>query len=207
MLDIWNRAVMRPFLATYELLLQEQEAPSLVMAAGWMALAGFFAGAIQGILGGGLFLMLCSAPIIAVVAVIAFVISSAILYIIARALGGDGDLDGQSYLLAAGEAPMLIVTALLGIIHPALSFLANLYTLWLNIVALQAAHRYSRAKAALTVLVPAIVVAALFACCFLTLAPAIEDVFEELQHNLDLNTADAGPAALPIATAPGGGTR
>jgi hypothetical protein len=196
MLDIWNRAVFRPFVATYEQLLREQQAASLVMATGWIALAGFFAGAIQGLLGGGLLLMLCSAPLIAIVAAIAFVISSAILYIIARALGGEGNLDGQSYLLAAGEAPMLLVSALLGVIHPALSILANLYTLWLNIVALQAAHRYGAAKAALTVLIPAIVVAALFACCFLALAPAIEDVYDELQRSLDLNTADAGSGTL-----------
>lgn len=109
MFEIWIRAITQPSQATYEALLQEEHTPTLSKAAGWMALAGLIAGIIQGLLGGSAGGLLC-APITAVLSALFFAIGSLILLAIARALGGEGDLDSQSYLLAAAEAAIPIMT-------------------------------------------------------------------------------------------------
>ncbi len=197
MFDIWIRAITQPSQATYEALLQEEHTPTLGKAAGWMALAGLIAGIIQGLFSGSPGSVLCS-PFSAVLAAIFFAIFSLILLVIARALGGEGDLDSQSYLLAAAQAPMTIVSAILGIIPlvgPLLGFLASLYTLWLNAIALQVAHGYSMGKALLTVLIPAIVVFALIMCCFMMFAASVSDVFDEIQDSLD----EQGALDMPLA--------
>ncbi len=198
MFDIWIRAITQPSQATYEALLQEEHTPTLGKAAGWMALAGLIAGIIQGLFNGSPGGVLCS-PISAVLAAIFFAIFSLILLAIARALGGEGDLDSQSYLLAAAQAPMTIVSAILGIIPlvgPLVSLLASLYTLWLSTIALQVAHGYSMGRALLTALLPAIVIFVLIMCCFMTFAASVGDVFDEIQDSIDEQGALDTPLAL-----------
>jgi hypothetical protein len=196
MFDVWFRAITQPSQDTYEGILRAEHDVTLSKAAGWMALAGLIAGIIQGLLSGGAGI-LC-APVFAVLAAIFFAIYSLILLVIARALGGEGELDSQSYLLAAAQAPMTIISAILGFL-PWLGLLANLYTLWLNALALQAAHGYSLGRALLTVLIPVIVVLVLVMGCFLTLAPSISDVLEEIEDSLEEQGALDAPLVLQQA--------
>jgi hypothetical protein len=90
---------------------------------------------------------------------------------------------------------MFILSGVASILHPVLGLLANLYTFWLNVVAMQAAHSYSLSRAFLTVLIPVLVVIALVACCIMTLSEAVGEVFERIQDDLDQGSL--GSSALP----------
>ena len=104
-------------------------------------------------------------------------------------------------LLAAGGAPMFILSAIVTILHPVLGLLASLYTLWLNVLAMQAAHRYSLSKALVSVLIPVLVVTALVTCCLFTLGEAVRDVFERIQDDIERGSLDSSvlpPSSLAL---------
>jgi hypothetical protein len=116
MFDVWIRAVTRPNLATYEALLQEKEDPSLAVGLASMVVAAFLGGALTGLCNGGGFLgypgtFALAALVAGIVITIAgflvlFLINMGVLLAASRALGGQGTLGSQSYLLAASAAPM-----------------------------------------------------------------------------------------------------
>jgi hypothetical protein len=128
MFSTWLRAFTRPVLATYEELLRGEPNPTLGKAVGWIAIAGLIAGAVSGLLnllfgmvrgeslGTLLVSWLKSLVTTAGGAVISFVILSAFWHAIARAFGGQGNLGSQSYLLAAAEAPVSIISGSLSTI-------------------------------------------------------------------------------------------
>lgn len=205
MFDIWIRAI-KPGLATdkavatYEVLLQEEPNPTLGKGVKWVAVAGMIAGAIGGFLGlifgvaqgvpaGGLFVgWIVSVILVPIEAVIGFVIGSAILLAIAKALGGQGNLGSQSYVLAAAQAPMTIISVALGTIPVAgdtFSGLAGIYAGWLGLIAMRAAHRYGWGKAVLTVLMPVIVVIPII-CLLLLLGPVVGNVFSNIVGGLEM---------------------
>jgi len=157
MLETWIRAITHPSQATFRDLLQQAPDPTFSKGANWIALAGLIAGIVQGLQYGGDVSSLVCAPVSAVIAAIVFGISSMIILVIAQALGGDGDLDSQSYLLAAVQAPMTIISAVLGTVS-LFSLLAGLYTLALTVIVLQAVHDYGMGKAILSLVLPGMII-------------------------------------------------
>jgi simple sugar transport system permease protein len=159
--DVWGRAITRPLMETYTALLQDEPAPTLRKALGWVAVAALIVGPISAVLGGTFTLMLLAPLTI----LLGFVVSSVLLLAIARVLGGQGNLGRQSYLLAALQAPLQMISGLVGVVlvlAGAVSetagviasrcLLASLIALWLNVLALLLTRRHKLDVAALAAL-------------------------------------------------------
>jgi hypothetical protein len=198
MFDIWIRAITRPRLDTYEAFLQEEPNPTLGKAAAWMAVAAAIGWVISVVLtavfGAGLIqfdiiTLVCGIVAAPIGAVIGFVIGSAILLVAAKLFGGDGTFVHQSYLLAAAYAPMSIISTAvvaLPVVGLVLGLAASLYSLWLAVVALQAAHSYSRGRAVLTVLAPTLLVFVpiCLIAILLLIGPAVGNVFSTIVEGI-----------------------
>lgn len=174
MFEIWIRAIT-PGLAVgkavtaYETLLEEAPKPTLGTAVKWVAISGAIVGVIQvftalvfGVPEGQFTenLLLWSIQYVIggpIVGVIAFVITSVIVLGIAKALGGQGNLANQSYMLAAVIAPMTIIITVLqripGLVGNLIVVAALIYYGWLTIVVLRAPHQYSGSRAVITMLI------------------------------------------------------
>jgi hypothetical protein len=192
MFGIWLPAITRPVLATYEELLKEEPNPTLSKALGWIAIAGVIAGAVGGLLNllfgmaRGESLGTLLAPWLKTLvatpvgALISFVILSAIWLVIARAFGGQGNLGSQSYLLAAAEAPVSIISGCLATIPgvgSVIAWLASIYVVYLTVLALRAAHRFGWGKAVATLLIPIVVLSVGWTCILLTVGPSLSESF------------------------------
>lgn len=103
---------------------------------------------------------------------IAWLIVSGVLYIVALLLGGKGSFGTQSHFIALYFAPMTLITTVLGLI-PILGWVANFilffYSLYLLTMALKEAHGFDTAKAVFVWLIPVIVVLLLAAIAFVAL--------------------------------------
>ena len=90
-----------------------------------------------------------------------FFIGVGILYLIAKAFGGQGTFLAQGYTYLLFEVPLGTITAVLGLI-PILGALVaigvGIYALVLEIFSIMAVHRLSGGKATLVVFIPVIVV-------------------------------------------------
>ena len=192
MFSIWVRAISRPVLATYEELLQQEPNPTLDKAVAWIGIAGLVAGAVSGSLSllfgmaqggsGGTPLTSWVVSVIRfpVILVISFVVSSAIMLVIARAVGGQGDLGSQSYLLAAAQAPVTVMSGSLATIPRVgvIAWLPLMYGIYLQVLALRAAHRFASKKAVGTLLWAGIVYGALYCICvFFLMALGLRESF------------------------------
>ena len=118
--------------------------------------------------------LVLSVPIGMVMMLIIFFIGSAILYGLAKILGGKGGFEKHTYLLAAIDT-LMIVTAILGLI-PVLGglvgFLLMLYMLYLAILAMQVSHGLDFIKAAIVVLIPVVLLGVLAMILFAAAAVA-----------------------------------
>ncbi len=117
------------------------------------------AGAINGLLVGfrsgvgGLVVGLIFGPIITL---IGYYVGSAILWVVAKVLGGKGDFMLQANLLATFVVPLFVVNLILGLIPVVgalIMLLVNLYWLYLTTLGLQVIHGYTTLKAVLTWLI------------------------------------------------------
>ena len=169
MFEIWIRAVTRPTLATYQRLLEEEPNPSLGTVLLWMAVYGailamgmellYFITSLGEHL--DIISLLCGPIVVLITAVtgtvIGFFIGSGIHFVCAKIFGGEGTFIRQSYLLAAACAPMSIISVflvVLPLVGPLLALIGILYMLWLAVLALQAAHRFTAGRAVASVLAP-----------------------------------------------------
>ena len=197
MFEIWLRAITRPMLVTYQELLEEEPNPSLGTALLWMIVAGAISAVVSGILSfiigfGELFditSLLCGIIVVPIGAVIGFLIGSGIYFVAAKIFGGEGTFDRQSYLLAAAYAPMGIISAFLVAlpwIGPWLSLISSLYTVWLAILVMQAAHRFSAGRAVASVLAPLviIVIPICVIAILLLIGPAVGTVFSDIVNEI-----------------------
>lgn len=185
MFSVWVRAVTRPVPATYEELLQEEPNPTLSTAAGWIAIGGLISAALTGLLAPlfGLpqgmsgeipvWVWVIGLVAVPIAGIISFVVLSAILLAIARAFGGEGNLANQSYLLAAPQVPLSIIgnsLAWIPYVGVVIAYLVAMYGIYLAVLALRAAHRFGWGQAVVTLLIPGLVLAAVYcACVFLTM--------------------------------------
>ena len=118
-----------------------------------------------------------------VVTVIGFLIGSGVLYLIAMILGGEGSFTEQSYLLALFQAPLNIVSSVLGLIPIAgqcLNIGVWIYGIVLGVLAIQSAHRMTTGRAAAVVLLPAAVVVLVVGCALLLGVSLLIPVLQEI---------------------------
>jgi len=106
---------------------------------------------------------------------LSFFIGVGILYLIARAFGGQGTFLAQGYTYLLFEVPLGIVTSLLALI-PILGGLVaiavGIYALVLQIFSIMAVHRLSGGKATLVVFIP-VIVALVLACIVVAIVIAV----------------------------------
>jgi hypothetical protein len=187
MVSVWVRAVTRPVPATYEELLQEKPNPTLSTAAGWIAIAGLIAAALTALrvhflgMPQGMpaetsvwvwLVVLVATP---VAGIISLVVLSAILLAIARAFRGEGNLASQSYLLAAPQVPLSIIAGSLvwiPYVWDVIKYPLMMYGIYLAVLALRAAHRFGWGRAVVTLLIPGLVLAAVYCACLFSLLVA-----------------------------------
>ncbi|MEM7124861.1 MAG: Yip1 family protein [Chloroflexota bacterium] len=127
---------------------------------------------MEAFLSGGGFAGLAGAGLVAsiIFAPIGFLIGVGILHLIARLLGGQGDFGRYAYLNAAFQAPIQIVTSVLGLIPflgGCVSFLLALYSLVLVYFATKTEHQLSQGRSIMVLLIPLIIGILLSACIVL----------------------------------------
>lgn len=98
-----------------------------------------------------------------------FLIGAGIFYLIGRMLGGQGDLGRYAYLLASFQAPLGILTALLGLVPMAggcLGLFVSLYSLVLTFFATKVGLNLTSGKAIAVIVIP-VAVLLLITICFI----------------------------------------
>lgn len=168
--DVWKDALLKPF-ATFE---KMKKGANLMDGLKHLVVAGVIAGVITAIVGlaagalvggsmgslvGGFGLL--AIIVTPIVLVIGWLIDSVILFIFAKLLGGKGTFTTQSYLLALYLAPIVVIITILGLIPLAgalLNLLVGLWSLYLLTMALKSAHGFDTLKAALTWIIPIVLV-------------------------------------------------
>jgi hypothetical protein len=117
----------------------------------------------SGVLGG-----LGGASLGAIISVpLGFLISTGILFLLAKLLGGIGDFGRYAYLNASFSAPLTILSSLLSIIPglgSCLTIFVAIYQLVLTYYSTKVEHQLSSGKALLVVLLPVILVLLLTFC-------------------------------------------
>jgi hypothetical protein len=100
-----------------------------------------------------------------------FLIGVGIYYLIAKVLGGTGEFGRYAYLNAAFAAPLGILTSLLGLVPfiGCITPIISIYSLVLVYFATKAEHQMSSGRAIWVVLIPLVIVFALFGCLFFSL--------------------------------------
>ena len=141
--------------------------------------------------GGGIVAVICGAPIAALIQVVLFALGVGIFQLIAKMFGGRGTFEQLAYALAAIVTPFYVVSALLtllsvipylGACFGIIGFVAGLYVLVLEIMAVKGVNQFGWGPAVAAVLLPVF----LFACCIAVgvvslismMGPEIMDSFE-----------------------------
>ena len=107
---------------------------------------------------------------------IGWFIFSAILYVIAKLLKGQGTFDTHMYFIALLYSPIVIIQGVLSIIPivgAALGVLVSLYGLYLLTIAIKQAHKVSTEKAVLIWLIPVIVIALILGAMLMAVISAL----------------------------------
>ncbi len=164
----WMAILTKPSEAAFE---AEKPNVNLTNMIIWLAIAGAISGFFGGLWGlifrsGSVAGLITGLIAGAIVAVIGFFIGQAILFLVARVLGGTGDFNTQAYLQSIYFVPIYIVDGVLSIpfLGSLVALVLGLYSLYLTTLALKVTHRYDTTKAVLTWLIPAIVVGVILAC-------------------------------------------
>lgn len=122
--------------------------------------------ALRAVTGGGFGMAGFASLANIVMAPLFFLIGVGVYFLLARLLGGNGDFGRYAYLNAAFAAPLGILTTLLSLVPFAgcISPLITIYSLVLVYFATKAEHQLSSGRAIWVVLIPVLVVFALFGC-------------------------------------------
>lgn len=143
--------------------------------------------------GGGLIAAICGAPIFAVIQVVLFAIVIGVVQAIARMFGGRGTFDQLTYSIAAIVTPFYLVSGVLtllsaipyaGFCFGPLAFLAGIYVLVLEVMAVKGVNQFGWGQAIASLLLPILAIA----CCisivviglFQALAPQMRDIFNSI---------------------------
>lgn len=138
-------------------------------------------------------LLICGAPVAAVLAVLGLMISAGITQLIARALEGTGTYSSLVYAMAAYSAPLAIISGVISSIPyiNCLVFPLGVYSLVLNVVAVKAVHQFGWGRAIASsvlifagILVLTVLVAVVVIVVLALLGPAIGNVFSNIVQEL-----------------------
>lgn len=200
MIETWRRVTLQPGEEVFQ---TERTQPNATLQTAllWMVIAGVIAaifGLIQGLtsagsvnamlaqadlppevaaqlaplmgsmMGAGGFAAIITVPLF-------FLIGAGIYHLLAKVLGGDGDFGVFTYLLATFQAPITIVSALLGIVPflgGCLAALLSIYSLVLTYFAIRVNYNLPGGRAIAVLLIPVIVVM-LLAFCFIFLVAGL----------------------------------
>lgn len=126
-----------------------------------------FSGGMMGAMAGGAGLSaIITTPVF-------FLIGAGIFYLIGRLLGGNGDLGRYAYLLASFQAPIGIISALLGLIPVlggCLNLLLAIYSLVLTYFATKVALNLSSGRAITVIVLPVALILLLMICFVASIA-------------------------------------
>lgn len=221
-IETWMMAVTKPSAATFEEIAAQPGASS-GKAFLWAALAllvSTFFGAISQAVGAGQSMemmrefmppeiareipmggsggvgfgaAICGAPLGAIVGVIFFAISVALILWVAKMFGGTGEFDKLAYTFAAIMVPIAAVNAVLallgmipfiGILFGLVSFAVSIYSLVLRVFAVQAVTGLDTGKSAASVILPGLVLFIFICCCIVVFGAlfgvAMGDVFSQM---------------------------
>ena len=144
----------------------------------------------QGGFGAILVGLFCVAPVLAALSTLVFAIVVAIIQWLARMFGGTGTYDQLAYAMAAIAAPVTILSGVLnllsaipyaGLCFGLLSFLAGIYVLVLQIMAIKGVDRVGWGGAIGAYFIPVLVLAFICACLFgvslAALIPIMRDAY------------------------------
>ena len=127
-----------------------------------------FGGVITGL---GIVALVVLPIVFAILVVLSTLIVSAIIHVIAKILGGQGTFAEFYYLYSRLAIPTIIIGLLffvlglipiVGLIVGLISFIWNLYMIWVFIILVSVAYNVSKVKAFIILLVPAIIMFILF---------------------------------------------
>jgi hypothetical protein len=212
--DTWILAVTQPSVASFEKIIRDPKA-SITRAFLWVfitSLIGYafimagqmiFGGRADASMFGGqsnlepvqmLLIFACQTPIMAVLSIVGLVICAGITTLIARALGGTGPFSQLVYAFAAYEAPLALVSGVLGAIPLVifLSFFLGVYGIVLNVIAVKAVHQFGWGKAivsSVVILFGILVLIAIITIVILALlGPSIQNVFNNVIQQIGTPT-------------------
>ncbi|NJN84445.1 MAG: hypothetical protein HC802_20650 [Caldilineaceae bacterium] len=164
--------IFAPSASAIQSAIQQADLPPEVAAQLSTIFSGGGVGAVVGAGVGGL-LGLVFAPVF-------FLIGVAVLHLVARLLGGEGDFGNYSYLLATFQAPITIITALLQfipILGGCLAPILSIYSLVLAYFATKVAYSLTSGKAIAVVLIPLLFFTFLAICLAFVIAAALIPIF------------------------------
>jgi hypothetical protein len=171
--DVWKDALMKPF-ATFE---KMKKGADLMEGFKHVLVAGVIAG-VLGAIGayfglaavasaggpfGSAFAGMAMVGILIgtpIMAVIGWLLMSLVYFVFAKLLGGSGSYTLQTYLIALYTAPLMVLSAVVGLIPvlgSILGMLLSLYGLYLLTMALKSAHGFDTIKAALVWIIPVVI--------------------------------------------------
>ena len=157
----------------------------------------FASGSSSGI-GAILLPLICGAPISGLLAIAGAAISSGLVQLISKMLGGTGTFTKQLYATACYSVPVSLVIGLLGFI-PLLGycivFLVGIYAIVLLAMAIKGVQGFGWGQAIGTIAILWAGIAVLLGCCAViviaglsALAPAFRNIFQNIQDQIHLLT-------------------
>lgn len=205
--EVWLNAITKPTVESYEEIVADPGA-SASKAYTWVLITAFISYVISiglafllnaflgvsgleqfGILEGitsSVLIVICCAPIGALLAVLALVFNAGISQFVAGLLGGTGSYDELAYAFGAYQAPLTLVTSAVSIIPylNCLGILFGLYGIVLNVIAIKAVNKFDWARAIMSSVIVIVGIFAFFACFIIIilalLGPAIGTVFSNI---------------------------
>ena len=149
------------------------------------------------VFGGGILSALCGAPVGAVISVMFFAIFTGVVQWVAKMFGGTGTFEQLAYVFAAITVPFTLISSVLtllaaipfvGLCFGFAGFAVGIYVLVLEVLAIQGVNQLGAGQAAGALFLPGIVIfcclAVVVAGLVSVLAPAISDVFRQVQQGL-----------------------
>lgn len=209
---VWLKAVTKPNEQTYAEIANSSGA-SPTKAYLWLAISYIFTffvsmlvfsftsssqyGDFGEALGGSVIVLICGAPIGAVIGLLIYALEVAIVQWVAKLFKGTGSYNQLIYAFAAFTAPLTLVSGVLsafslipfiGLCFSIISIGIGLYSIFLMITAVKGVNKFGWGEAAGSVLLPGLVL--IFVCGCLTigilmlLGPVIGDVFSTINQSL-----------------------
>ena len=147
--------------------------------------------------GGGLFAVVCGAPIAAIISVVGFLIFVGVVQLLARMFGGRGTFEQLAYATAAIVAPFSLVNSVLtlltaipfvGLCFGLVSLIAVVYVVALEIMAVKGVNQFGWGQALGSYFLPLLILV----CCvsigvigiLRALGPGISDIFNSIRQSL-----------------------